>query len=437
MFGYQIKNALRSLRRNPVLSGLLVLAIALGVAVSTAALAVYYIYSGNPIPQKSDQLFYVELDNWIHPLDTKSDEPEDPPILIAYRDMIGLSQSDIPTYQSGMFRTHPTVFPNRPDQPPFGAKARMCHGDFFSMFDAPFAYGNRWDKSADTKPEPVVVLNAETNQKLYGGVNSVGKKLQIEDRLFTIVGVLAPWRPNPKFYDPDYGNSSTDIAEIFLPLAYYKLIEPTRTGTTICQGPMGPTLEDLLQSECVWIQMWVQLDSPQQKEEYLAYLDAYVTEQKKLGRYPRPLNNRLLSVMELLRDRKVVPEEAKGLAIISLLFLVVCSVNLIGILLGKFLSLAPQMGLRRAMGASKLSIFIQHIIECEVVGVLGGVVGLGLSVLVLAVVNRALGEAGAFGLDLNMLGAGLVLSLVAGLVAGIYPAWRICRVPPAVHLKLQ
>jgi putative ABC transport system permease protein len=29
------------------------------------------------------------------------------------------------------------------------------------------------------------------------------------------------------------------------------------------------------------------------------------------------------------------------------------------------------------------------------------------------------------------------LSLVAGLLAGVYPAWRVCRIPPAVHLKLQ
>jgi ABC-type lipoprotein release transport system permease subunit len=33
--------------------------------------------------------------------------------------------------------------------------------------------------------------------------------------------------------------------------------------------------------------------------------------------------------------------------------------------------------------------------------------------------------------------AALVLSLAAGFVAGIYPAWRICRVPPANYLKLQ
>ena len=40
-------------------------------------------------------------------------------------------------------------------------------------------------------------------------------------------------------------------------------------------------------------------------------------------------------------------------------------------------------------------------------------------------------------LDLNMVLAGLCLSLISGLIAGLYPAWRICRVAPAMHLKLQ
>jgi putative ABC transport system permease protein len=56
MFAYQLRLAFKSLRRNPVLSALLVAAIGLGIAVSTASVTIYYIYSGNPIPNKSDVL---------------------------------------------------------------------------------------------------------------------------------------------------------------------------------------------------------------------------------------------------------------------------------------------------------------------------------------------------------------------------------------------
>jgi putative ABC transport system permease protein len=124
--------------------------------------------------------------------------------------------------------------------------------------------------------------------------------------------------------------------------------------------------------------------------------------------------------------------------VIAILFLAVCSVNLIGILLGKFLGRAPEVGVRRALGASKRSIFMQHLVECELIGLLGGAVGIGLSALALRLINGLFPDSAFdFALDLNMVGAGVLLSLVAGLVAGVYPAWRICRVAPATHLKLQ
>ena len=40
-------------------------------------------------------------------------------------------------------------------------------------------------------------------------------------------------------------------------------------------------------------------------------------------------------------------------------------------------------------------------------------------------------------LDAEMVGVSVVLSLIAGLLAGIYPAWRICSIAPAMQLKLQ
>jgi putative ABC transport system permease protein len=82
-------------------------------------------------------------------------------------------------------------------------------------------------------------------------------------------------------------------------------------------------------------------------------------------------------------------------------------------------------------------VFLQHIVECEVIGLLGGALGIGLSVVALELINGLFDGMFAFGLDANMILAGLLLSLVAGLIAGLYPSWRICRVAPAIYLKDQ
>ena len=438
MFGYLIRIALLSLRRNPVLSSLLIAAIALGVAVSTAFVTVYYIYSGNPIPGKSDRLYYVQMDNWNPDRPYSRNRPEIPPEQITYRDMRGIMASEIPTYQSGMFVASLTIQPPKAEQRPSRERVRMCFADFFPMFEVPFAYGGGWDRGSDRNLEPVVVLDAITNDRLFGGGNSVGKSLRIEDRQFTVTGVLAPWRPSPRFYDTHTGASQVPEG-IYMPLEFVREFEVETAGNLLIWSDYDENagFEAFLGSEAIWIQMWVQLDTSEQRQAYSDFLDAYVLEQKKLGRFGRPLNNRLLDVMGWLKDQEVVPEEATGLLVLSLLFLLVCAVNLIGILLGKFLSRAPEVGVRRALGASRASVFLQHIVECEVVGVIGGLFGLGLSALFLRLINRLLDNSGQFGLDLPMVAAGIGLALFAGLVAGLYPAWRICRLAPAVHLKLQ
>ena len=437
MLAYQLALAFKSLRRNPVLSVLLIGGMALGIAVSTAFVTTYYMMASDPIPDKSDRLYAVQLDSWGIDDPYDEDHPEEPPVQITYRDLQGVMQSDIPTLQSGMYKAQITVHPEAETDRPFRASARLCFSDFFAMFDVPFTYGGSWGARVDEGPEPVVVLSRETNQRLFGGENSVGRTVRLEDRDFTVVGVMDNWRPMIKYYD--INNFEFDESEeIFIPFNFNRPLELSSSGNTMgWKFYAGREYEDFLQSESVFIQMWVQLDSDRQRDEYLSFLNAYTEAQRELGRFERPTNNRVRPVMEWLRVNEVVPEEAKLMLIIAVLFLVVCSVNLIGILLGKFLARAPEVGVRRALGASKLWVFGQHLVECELIGVLGGGIGIVLSAVALKLINGLFDDTFSFALDLNMIGAGVLLSLVAGLIAGVYPAWRICRVAPATYLKLQ
>lgn len=438
MLAYQMRIAWKSLKRNPVLSSLLVAGIALGIAVSTTFVATYYLIARDPIPQKSDRLFYVQLDSWGPEEPFDEDRPEEPPDQITYRDARALMESEIPTHRSIMFPANLTVHPERQEERPFRALTRMCFRDFFALFDVPFAYGGPWDESADRDASTVVVLDHATNQRLFGGEDPVGRRLRIEDREFTVVGVLAPWRPTVKFYDPTQGGFEPP-EELYLP---FNLVEPMQVMTAGNDSNWkfydGERLDYLFNSEAVWLQMWVQLDSEEQKAAYESFLDAYTTEQRQAGRFQRPTNNRLRDVMEWMEVEETMPREARTTLVVGLLFLVVCAVNLIGILLGKFLARAPEVGVRRALGASRGSVFLQHLIECLLVGALGGLLGLLMSLGGLKIVNRLLADVDAvFAPNPVMVAAAIGLALVAALIAGLYPSWRICRVAPATYLKLQ
>jgi putative ABC transport system permease protein len=70
----------------------------------------------------------------------------------------------------------------------------------------------------------------------------------------------------------------------------------------------------------------------------------------------------------------------------------------------------------------------------------GGIIGLGLATTLLHVVNahyRTLHRYDIFHVDGAMIAIALIVTVVAGLMAGTYPAYRACRLVPALHLKRQ
>ena len=436
MLAYNVFIALKSLRRNRVLTALIVSGIALGIAVATTFSTVRHVFARDPVPQKSGVLHYVRMDNWDPAKPYPGSDPTRPPTQITHRDMVEIMKSKIPARQTGTFRTLYYVYPDPKVGRPFQQNVRLCFSDFFPMFQTPFRYGSGWDRKADESPESVVVLSQPLNEKLFGGANSVGKSVRFGEHEFRVVGVLDRFRPSVKFYDVTQ-NPYGPPEDAFIPFNFLRPLKVQTVGNRDgWKSPPMPGFEGFLLSETVWIQMWVELPDRQALSAYQDFLAAYVTEQKKAGRFPRPLNNRVTPLMGWLREQNVVPREATAMMVVALLFLAVSALNLMGLLLGKFLARSAEVGVRRALGARRLDIFLQHLVECELVGLVGGAIGLLLSLGSLALLNKTGPLKDFFHLDVPMALLALALSLVAGLIAGAYPAWRICAVPPAVHLKV-
>lgn len=437
MLAYNTAVATRSLRRHPLLAAVIIAGIALGIWASTTFTTVRHMFARDPLPGRSDRLFFVRMDNWdpARPYPTQAGGNGLPiPPQITYRDSMELMRSNIPLRQTADFVSNLVVFPDRKVSRPYTTPVRLCFSDFFSMFNVPFQYGHGWDKRADASGEQVVVIDDATNQKLFGGGNSVGKHIRLADRDFTVVGVLAPWRPFIRMYDMT-SNFIGEPEPLFIPFTLTPKMQLRPFGNVDNWKNTGPSYEEFLASETDYIQYWVELRSPGDLAAYQRFLDDYVKQQKKSGRFPRPLLNPVKSMRAMMTEYGIVRPQMTAMAVMSILFLVICSMNLTGLLLGKFLARAPEVSVRRALGARRLDIFLQHVIECEIVGIAGGVVGMLLSIATLRFIGKLIADSARFSLDLEMVAAAIFLSLVAGLLAGVYPAWRICTVQPAVQLK--
>ncbi len=438
MLGYYVRMGFKSLRRNPILSTLMVAAIALGIGVSMTTLTLYYSMSGNPILHKNDVLHAVQLDSWDKEEPFRDEMPEQAPWELTYNDALAVMASDIPLRHSPMYKGGFTVDPENDEVNPFLVVARFTKADFFSMFEVPFIYGGPWDALADRNSDRQVVLSQETNEKAFGGENSVGRQIKLDDKFFTVVGVIQEWNPTPKFYDVNNGPFD-DSEDLFVPFGVGPELEVYSWGNTNCWKDQAVnSYKDFLNTECVWIQYWTELASKDQVEEFQGFLDGYVTEQKKLGRFERPMNNRLTKVDDWLDVRRVVQDDNTVLVGLAFMFLVVCLLNTIGLLLAKFIGKANIVSLRRALGASRKTIFAQHLVEVGLIGLVGGVLGLGLAYLGLAGVRSLVqGIDRLVQMDIAMVFSAIAIAIVSALAAGLYPTWRICQVTPATYLKTQ
>jgi len=433
MFGYYFQLALRSFKRNKVLTALMVLAIALGIGASMTTLTVFYILSGDPMPGRSHTLFYVQMDPQSMDGYVAGEEPEEQ---VTRFDAEALLREKKADRQAMMTGGGLSIEPEKQGLSPFVVDARYTSADFFPMFDAPFDHGNGWTAREDDSQARVAVISRKLNEKLFDGGNSVGKSIRIDQNEFRVIGVLKDWRPTPRFYDMNsdrYG----EVEQVFLPFSTAVNMKLGRNGSMNCWGDSNGD-ETGVNAPCTWIQYWAQLDTPEKVEAYRQYLVNYSDQQRRAGRFERPTNIRLRSVMEWLDFKKVVPNDVRLQTWLAFGFLLVCLINTVGLLLAKFMRRSSEIGVRRALGASKGAIFSQALVEAGTIGLAGGVLGLGLALLGLwAVRQQPASYAELAHLDPVMLLTTFGLAILASVLAGLLPAWRACQVTPAIQLKSQ
>src|SRR3569623_224386 len=256
----------------------------------------------------------------------------------------------------------------------------------------------------------------------------------------TVVGVIDDWHPLPRYPHMINGSGGEFYGEdeIMVPFRTAIALELPSQGSTSCSKEEKPGWQGLRDSDCIWMQPWFELASASDRPALQSWLDAYVKDQQRLGRYERHAPNRLFSVMEWLDFLEVVESDNKISVWLSFGFLFVCMVNTMGLLLAKFAGRAPEVGVRRALGASRAAIFKQFLLEASVIGLAGGGLGVLLAAGSLWAIRQQSRTLSVIAyMDWSMLDAAFALAVAASVVAGLLPTWRAAQVTPALQLKSQ
>jgi len=302
------------------------------------------------------------------------------------------------------------------------------------MFRVPFITGTGWTAEDDTRNAHVAVITRGLADKLFGVVEVVGRTIRVESTELRITGVIENWRPTPHFYDLNNGAYSKG-EQLFIPFSTSRELKLSRSGNMNCWGESADA--EAVGAPCEWIQFWVELNSTAKAAAYRDYLVRYSQEQKTAGRFELEPNVRLRDVIDWLDFKQVVPRDARLQTWIALGFLLVCLINTVGLLLTKFLRRSAEIGVRRALGASKRVDLhpARHRVGRDRTRRRRPGPGSGLARSVWRSATSPRATPSSRGSISPCWPRPSRSRLVSSLLAGLLPAWRGCQVTPAIQLK--
>ena len=296
---------------------------------------------------------------------------------------------------------------------------KRTDGEFWQILEFAFVEGGPYSTRDVDDAQLVAVINTATRRAFFGGGPALGQTLEADGQRFRVVGVVE------------------DVSEFrFVPFADIWVPYTTARTTAYRNEWLGnfnaialatdrsalPHIRDEFNSRL----LRVELDDPR---EYDTMVAPFGTKFEMVARE-----------LHLFMDRNDTTPQAWKLelllGLLSVLFLMLPTVNLVNINVSRIMERGGEIGVRKAFGASSRTLVAQFIVENVLLTLVGGVLGLALSSLVL----RAFNESGVIkyaqlGVNLRVFAYDLLLALVFGLVSGVYPAWRMARLHPVDALK--
>jgi putative ABC transport system permease protein len=428
MLRYYASMTIRALKRDRWVTALVVFATGLGVAGSMTNISVIAAMSADPLPGRSQQLYYPHID--ASPPGFARQAALDATADLTWTDAENLLRAHRAKRQAMMASGRATVRTATDGHPALRIRGRYVTSEFFGMFQAPFHRGAAWTSIADNRRERVVVLSKLLAKRLFAGEPAVGKLIRLDETEFRVSGVLSEWRPQPLFFEASGGAMFGSSDDFFIPLPTAIDRQMGIGGNMTCWGE-GKRTGD----QCTWLQFWVQLPK-RSRADYERFLEAYASEQRENGRNIRLVGAPLLTLPERLAQLHYIPGDLRLRLSLALAFLVICILNSTGLLLAKFFEEGFEIALRRALGATRRQILLQYSFEAVVTGFLGGGVALATTCGALWWIRHGVSKHAALAqVDAGVVATTIAMSILSVVVAAAFPAWRACKIEPAHGLK--
>ena len=324
----------------------------------------------------------------------------------------------LPNVEKVSLYSFPTTAVSYLNGAPVTSWLKRTDGEFWQILDFKFLEGGPFSPQDEKDRNFVAVINETTRKRFFSEGPAVGKFLEVDGQHFRVVGVV-PDIPILRI---------VPFADIWVP------ISTAKTDSYRSQKLWGSFLAVVLARQPSDFQMI--------KGEYRDVL--------KRVEFPDPQkHNKALGEIETLLDtasRLFLLDKPYGespvkrfmgwLIFLMVLFMLLPTINLVNINVSRIRERSSEIGVRKAFGASSLTLVGQFVVENVLLTLLGGALGFVLSYAVLHFISSTgLIPYAHFRVNYRIFLCGLGITLFFGLFSGVYPAWKMSRLHPAAALR--
>jgi putative ABC transport system permease protein len=268
--------------------------------------------------------------------------------------------------------------------------------------------GRLWTDGEDQRIAKVVVLGHDAAEDLFPGQDPIGKDVDCEGSIFTVIGVLAP-QPQP------FGSGrNTQDNSAYFPLQTFRKLHPEVLDFWIVARYDDPANRDVVTEEVREL-LRVRRKLRNNQDDNFAIFGP-----DSLTRLWNSLTGGLFLFM----------------VAVSSVGLMVGGVGVMNIMLVSVTERTREIGVRKAIGATRDDILLQFTVEAVTLCMVGGLLGIffgGLFTLILHFAVSFLHAA----LSAVWVAIAFLVSCVIGLVFGIYPAWKASNLDPIEALRYE